>query len=136
MATAISLCLASCSDNGGAIDVPNTPLPEPEEVTITINHDNIRLAVGETVPIDFSVTPEDAPLEWKSSDPRIAAVDVNGNITAVARGSASVTASSGTAKASVPVIVERAVAVGDYYYSDGTTSDAIISSKTLLGVVF
>ncbi len=136
MATAISLCLVSCSDNGGAIDAPNPPTPEPEEVTITINHDNIRLAVGETVPIDFSVEPEDAPLEWNSSDSRIATVDGNGNVTAIARGSVSVTASSGTAKASVPVIVERAVAVGDYYYSDGTTSDAIISGKTLLGVVF
>lgn len=136
MATAISLCLVSCSDNGGAIDAPNPPIPEPEEVTITINHDKIRLAVGETVPIDFSVEPEDAPLEWNSSDSRIATVDGNGNVTAIARGSVSVTASSGTAKTSVPVIVERAIAVGDYYYSDGTTSDAIISGKTILGVVF
>ena len=49
--------------------------------------------------------PIEAPITWTSSDDSVATVDDNGLITAVASGSATITAVSGAASASVAVTV-------------------------------
>lgn len=54
--------------------------------------DSVYLANGYTLPASSSVKPNDASLEWISSDARVAAIDNNGNIQALAAGTVTITA--------------------------------------------
>lgn len=87
-------------------------------------------------------------LVWSSSDGNVVKVDDKGNVTAVGKGTATITAM--TSKDAVPsgeepksatceVTVTEALnpaSVGDYFYSDGTWSSELQSGKTVIGVVF
>lgn len=55
------------------------------------------LQIGDTMCLKPTTTPVDAttPVTWTSSNPAIATVDINGNVTALANGSFTITASSG-----------------------------------------
>jgi uncharacterized protein YjdB len=92
--------------------------------------------------------PYDKTVKWTSMDESVVKVDGNGKITAVAPGTAEVkVATNGswsvpgdqqhkTASCMVTVKgVENVISVGDYYYSDGTTSKAIVAGKTIVGIV-
>ena len=73
------------------------------------------MSLGETVQLSASVldgngqTVEGAAVEWSSSDASVATVSGQGLVTAVGNGSATVTARSGSASASVPVTVMQSV---------------------------
>ena len=77
--------------------------------SITLNITRAHLAVGNTITLYPTVTPEDAPsagsLEWKSSDESVATVDATGKVTALAVGTTeiSVSADGITAKCTVTV---------------------------------
>lgn len=100
------------------IAVINKPAYEPTE-SITLSEEAITLAEGQTATLEATVTPEGAaPAEWASSDEAVATVE-DGVVTAVAAGTATVTATSGdkTAECEVtvvgdtepPVVVESGV---------------------------
>ena len=64
---------------------------------IRLNETNISLMIGDTVQLIATVTPEDAlnqELEWTSSDTGVAQVDETGMVTAVAEGTATITATA------------------------------------------
>ena len=92
--------------------------------------------------------PYDKTVKWTSSNESVVKVDGNGKITAVAPGTAEVRVSTNgewsvpgdqqpkIASCTVTVkAVERVINVGDFYYSDGTTSSEIVAGKTVVGIV-
>lgn len=130
------VALTSCSSDDPPVPSDPGGSDVEENITLTLEKDNIEISVGQSVALAYEVSPEDTPIEWLSSDTRIATVDESGIVTAVARGSATITAMAEGVKAQCVVKVVRAVAVGDYYYSDGTFSTNPNSGKTMIGVVF
>ena len=92
--------------------------------------------------------PYDKTVKWTSMDESVVKVDANGKITAVAPGTAevkittngswSVPSGEQPKSASCMVTVKAAatvISVGDYYYSDGTTSPQLEAGKTVVGIV-
>ena len=82
--------------DGGAIIRPDRP-EEPEKPVltgVTASVGKAELKVGETTKAAAKITPEDAEdvtLAWTSSDDKIATVDKDGNVKAVAEGTATLT---------------------------------------------
>ena len=65
--------------------------------SIAINHTSISLMVGEKETLSVSVLPDNAydkTYTWSSSDNSVATVDENGKVTAVAKGTATITATA------------------------------------------
>lgn len=94
------------------------------------------------------IEPYDKTVTWVSMNESIVKVDSNGKLTAVAAGTAdvkvmtsgrwSVPGGSSPREAICRVTVKKAanvISVGDFYYSDGTTSSELQSGKTVVGVV-
>ena len=90
--------------------------------------------------------PYDQTIKWISMNESVVTVDANGKITAVAPGTAEVkvmtngewSVPSGQQHKSASCMVtvkavESVISVGDYYYSDGTTSSEIVAGKTIVG---
>ena len=94
------------------------------------------------------VQPTYKELVWTSSDETKAVVDNNGKVTALASGTVEITATTSgnwavpsgqshkSAKCTVTISeAENDVKVGDFYYSDGTTSSSLQAGKTVIGIV-
>ena len=94
------------------------------------------------------VQPTYKELVWTSSDEAKAVVDNNGKVTALAAGTVEITATTSgnwsvpsgqshkSAKCTVTISeAEFEVKVGDFYYSDGTTSSTLQAGKTVIGIV-
>lgn len=98
------------------------------------------LKPGQTVVLTATVLPDEADdrdVAWNSSDESVATVDAAGTVTAVAVGTAVVTAEAGGCEATCEVVVASPEPqVGDIFYSDGTWSTELDGSKTPVGVVF
>ena len=88
-----------------------TPTPDPDPVepadTITLNRAVLALDVGgkETLKVNEETTETCA---WSSSDPAVVTVSDTGEVTAVAAGSAVITAKVGSAEATCSVTVKAA----------------------------
>lgn len=117
----------------------------PVKITgMTMNSGALDMTAGSQASLYVNITPSDASfkgVEWSSSDDAVATVDQNGTVTANAAGQAVITAyqkENDMAATCTVTVVEPVteVKVGDYYYSDGTTSAALKSDKTVIGVVF
>lgn len=89
-------------------------MPTPKPTTaINASQKTAAIKVGATKAITVSTTPADSDdsatvikaVKWTSSDDNIATVGVDGTITAVAVGSATITVTSGTFTAGVAVSV-------------------------------
>ena len=65
---------------------------------ITLNKSNLSLVVGETEKLEATIKPSyttnDKTITWKSSNPKVAEVDKNGNITAKGEGTITITATT------------------------------------------
>lgn len=65
---------------------------------ITLNKTNLSLVVGETEKLEATIKPSyttnDKTITWKSSNPKVAEVDKNGNITAKGEGRITITATT------------------------------------------
>ena len=65
---------------------------------ITLNKSNLSLVVGETEKLEATIKPSyttnDKTITWESSNPKVAQVDENGNITAKSEGTATITATT------------------------------------------
>ncbi len=93
------------------------------EVTkIEIDADNIYMSVGDSITLTATVTPDNATdktVTWTSSGSAVT-VDANGKITAVAEGTATITAKAGECTDTCEVTVE-VEPIGHYLYSyDGS----------------
>ena len=90
-----------------------TVKPIPVE-SIELSPNSITMKVGDTTQITATILPENATdkeLIWESSDPEIATVDSNGNVTGKKIGSVTITAKSkdGNVVASITVTVDNDV---------------------------
>ena len=94
------------------------------------------------------VQPTYKEIVWTSSDETKAVVDENGKVTALASGTVEITATtsgnwsvpSGQSQKSAKCTVtineaQNVVNIGDFYYSDGTTSSSLQAGKTVIGIV-
>ena len=94
------------------------------------------------------VQPTSKDLVWTSSDESKATVDSKGKVTALAAGTVEITATTSgswsvpsgqshkSAKCTVTIKEAQVnVNVGDFYFSDGTTSSTLEAGKTVIGVV-
>lgn len=65
---------------------------------ITLNKTNLSLVVGETEKLEATIKPSyttnDKTITWESSNPKVAQVDENGNITAKGEGTITITATT------------------------------------------
>lgn len=110
--------------------------------SITISKTSLKLIVGERSKLNATVLPENAThktVTWASSNESVATVSEVGLVTAIAAGSAEITATAGGKTAKCDVTVElpvRPPRVGDFYYEDGSTSDHIDNAKKIIGIVF
>lgn len=141
--TAALITIATSCDSDNDNNDGNSTVPTPVAVeSITLDRSDITLVVGETASITVHVSPDDAEYDqviWNSSDPKTASVDNDGTVTALADGTASITAEAGGKTATCTVTVTDVTApaqIGDYYYSDGTWSTEPDKSKTIIGIVF
>ena len=76
---------------------------------VTLDKTAHTLKAGETVALQATVTPENATnknLSWSTSDSNFAKVDASGVVTAVAPGTATITASAGELSATCTITVE------------------------------
>lgn len=96
----------SYRDQGTVFTAPIS-LAVPVE-NIVLDQTDLTLSAGDQVQLSASVTPSNASanVEWNSGDPSIATVDANGLVTAVAAGSAVITARAGDASAECKVTVK------------------------------
>ena len=96
---------------------------------ITLNKTEGTLTVGNSVTVTATVTPDNATnttINWTSSDEKVATVDSNGKVTAVAAGNATITATSesdGDVSADYALTVNKAAAKPATNYR-GTGSSA------------
>ncbi len=96
---------AKCGSVSASCSV--TVVATPAE-SVTINQTSAQLKVGEIVSLTATVLPANATgktVTWSSSNPEVATVDANGKVTAIALGSATITAKCGSVSASCSVTV-------------------------------
>ena len=110
-----------------------TPTPDPDPVkpadTITLNHAVLALDVGgkETLKVNEETTETCA---WSSSDPAVVTVSDTGEVTAVAAGSAVITAKVGSAEATCSVTVKAAEGSDTTGSTTGGTTGSTTGSTT------
>ena len=116
---AASLCAAlwayACGD--GATEPTSPPLDPPRPTTVTVSPAAVELvALGATAQLAAEVRDQNAGLMvgvtviWESGTSSVAMVDGSGLVTAVGNGTATITASAGSASGSAVVTVAQSVA--------------------------
>ena len=112
------------------------------ETSIKMINTSYTLEKGAMLSLLCDIKPINASyhdLTWEVSNPSVAEVD-KGLVIAKSNGTATVTARThhGLTASCTITVKDRtsAVQVGDFYYSDGTTSSELISGKTPVGIVF
>ena len=106
------LLLSGCGDTG-----TTPPPPPPVATAITISPSSVAFqALGDTEQLTATVVDQNgqvmagAAVDWTTSTVTVASVSSAGVVTAVGNGTTSVTATSGSASANIPVTVEQVVA--------------------------
>lgn len=128
--------LVAVSDGATKIIATSGIVKTSAKVTVTTKVEQIALSktegvltVGNSVTVTATVTPDNATnttINWTSSDEKVATVDSNGEVTAVAAGNATIKATSesdGDVSADYALTVNKAAAKPATNYS-GTTSSA------------
>lgn len=110
-----------------------------------LSRNTLSLEEGSIARLSVTLSPANNPnydntLVWESSNPDVASVE-DGLVTAHSTGSAeiSVMLSNGEKLICEVTVIPQLpsdIAVGDYYYSDGSVSHELDASKTVIGVVF
>ena len=78
-----------------------------EAPSVTLNKSKVYLAVGCSTKLKAETKNTDESIKWSTSDKNIATIDKNGNVTAVAKGTATITAKYGELSAICSVTVEN-----------------------------
>ena len=109
--------------------------PRTSSITISKNSLILNAPKERTYQLTATITPVNSidPVYWNSSNKDIATVDSNGKIKAVGKGTAIITATSGTKSASCTVQVNSSRVYKAQYYnpSNGTVSSERTSSSDL-----
>lgn len=95
---------------GTDIAAKTTVIVQPQIEKIEIKNGTIRTKDGDTEQILYSIVPEDAFIDgisFQSENPEVATIDENGTLTAVARGSTTITVTAGDVSAACKVIVQQ-----------------------------
>ena len=99
--------------------------------SVTLSQNEGILNIGKSVTLTATVTPEeiaaDTTVTWSSSDEAVATVDSNGNVTAVATGNATITATVGEKSATCDITVQKAAS------KPATSSKPTTNSNTSTG---
>lgn len=74
---------------------------------VYLDRDSLTLTVGNSTQLTATAEPAGTSLTWTSSAPAVATVDKNGTVTALAAGTATITANAGNASAACLVRVEN-----------------------------
>lgn len=128
VAATLSTALWAYACGDGATEPP--PREPPRPTVVTVLPQNARLAVqGATVQLSARVRDQwaqvmpDVAVSWSTSDELVAAVDGSGLVTAVANGTATITAAAGSAAGRATVMVldspDRLVLEALYNATDG-----------------
>ena len=97
--------------------------------SVELDKDGIAyVANGEEIQLTATAQPAEYGIAWRSSDTNVATVDKTGKVTAVGKGSATITASLGSASDSYQVAVDYT----NIDFEDGKISPAIGSKLTAL----
>ena len=132
----------------GECDITTTLMQDGEKVTektthvkafyevesITLDSNEGKLTVGNSHTIKATVAPEEVAaettIEWSSSNEKVATVDENGKVTAIAAGEATITAAAGEKNATYKLTVQAKKIVQDTSKSSnkGNTSSSTGSS--------
>lgn len=128
----IAMLVLSCGD--GAVEPPPPP-PAPVATTVTVNPASATLtALAETARFIAEVRDQNGQVlvgttvAWASSDASVAEVDASGLVTAVANGTATITAASGTARGTARITVDAPPHVPPYHGTVFLTPDIIVPS--------
>lgn len=112
------------------------------ESSVTLSHSSYTLEAGSSFSLISELLPSNATykdVSWSSSNTSVATVN-GGVVKAHSQGTTEISVKTHhgmTAKCSVTVTSKTStVSVGDYYYSDGTTSSELQNGKTPVGIVF
>ncbi len=140
---AITSCvLGSLDEYGGPTNV--TPAMQVENVAVTVakkpipatgitlDKSELKLTAGETGELKATVAPADATddIVWSSENANVATVDQDGNVTAVAEGETTITATAGSVSASCEVIVGKAPCL---HTNKVTTIEAVAATCATTG---
>ena len=141
----MSVQIAANGEHGqiaGVNLIYNISVQPIKETSITLSRNSYTLAKGSSMALTYELKPSTATykdVEWSSSNPSVAVVR-KGIVEAVSKGTSTIsirTRHGLTASCTVTVTDnDSSVKVGDFYYSDGTTSSELLSNKTPVGVVF
>ena len=133
--TAIVMAKAGDKTGNCTVTVVGTPVE-----SITLDYHELELDAGSAFTLSATITPDDADnksILWSSSAPDVVKVNGAGNLTALRPGLAIITAKAGNCTDECAVRVNAApLAVGDFYYSDGSWSQSLDPTRTPIGVVF
>ena len=128
----------------GECDIVTTLMQDGEKVTektthvkafyevesITLDSNEGKLTVGNSHTIKATVAPEEVAaettIEWSSSNEKVATVDENGKVTAIAAGEATITATVGEKSANYEVTVEqpKKVTTSNKTYKSSSSSNS------------
>ena len=132
----------------GECDITTTLMQDGEKVTektthvkafyevesITLDSNEGKLTVGNSHTIKATVAPEEVAaettIEWSSSNEKVATVDENGKVTAIAAGEATITATVGEKSANYEVTVEQPKKVttsNKTYKNSGSSNSAAVT---------
>lgn len=124
-----------CGDISSSCKIKVSGIPVE---SVTLDKESIELKIGETTTLTAEVLPNNADnktIEWISTENSVATVS-DGIVTAIAAGEAKIIAKSGEIQAECTIKVTSPLKIGDYFYSDGTTSSELLQDKNVIGVVF
>ncbi len=115
-------------------DSSHVVVSEPIKVeAVNLTAAKSELAIGETLQINASISPadaEDQKLTWTSSDNHVAAVDEEGNVTAMSGGECTITATAtGGASSTVEVSVDGTKALMHLYVQHRQENDVHIGNE-------
>ena len=130
----------------GECDITTTLMQDGEKVTektthvkafyevesITLDSNEGKLTVGNSHTIKATVAPEEVAaettIEWSSSNEKVATVDENGKVTAIAAGEATITANAGEKSTTYKLTVQAKKVVQNTTSNKGNTSSGTGSS--------
>ena len=89
--------ITATTDDGGKTASCTVTVKGPAVTGVSLDKTTLSLGKGESYTLKATVVPVDAEnkkVTWKSSDSKVATVDANGRVTAIASGSATITATT------------------------------------------
>lgn len=140
LVTAVAVGETTIKATAGGVTATCAVTVNPVAVeSVTLNESSASVMVGGNLQLTATVAPDNATnkeITWASTNETIATVDQNGLVTGVAVGETTITAVADGIYGLCTVTVVAPANIGDFYYSDGTYSATLDSSKTVIGVVF